>query len=652
MPALGFNPYVPRPIDKPAAVPLAADADLSVLDEAKIFIAPDDPADWPAWRDAMTRWRAEARERIGYDGVRYEDSRGARIMCMAWLWDELLYDQASGRFTVETYLKAAEEQFGGFDGVTLWNAYPVLGIDERNHFAYFQDVPELPEVVAAFQRHGVRVYLSYYPWETGSGAEAIGTVIDLVEWLKVDGVFLDSSKEGSARLRTALDAIDPSLTVEGESRVPLARIGDQQMSWAQWFADRDIPGVLRAKWLERRHDLHHIRRWHRDHIDELHSAWLNGTGVLVWEVVFGVWVGWNQRDRETLRAMRRVYASHAPWFVSEDWTPLADHPGGEARICASRWVHEGKPLWSLVNRGGDIDGDWLVIEGEPEGEWVDLVSGRRLTVTPRSDGRIGIGGPLASGGIAAVTRGTGVANKPAEPPHPTHFPARIAMRTPMPRAEAHAVPDGMAEVRSPAQDLTVIYRLRETGLYNEAPFIDEWKPLPPRLHQMASVTRVVPALHFAITHTEVTNDDFAAFIAVTGYTPARPERFLMHWDGGRPAAGTGHLPVTHVELADARAYAAWRGWRLPTEDEWQIAAEAGLIDRLEPLVWNLTESEWCDGRSRFHILKGGRTPLPEVSGWYVESGPMPPQRSVKLLQLGAGLNRSPGIGFRCAVDLP
>ena len=190
-------------------------------------------------------------------------------------------------------------------------------------------------------------------------------------------------------------------------------------------------------------------------------------------------------------------------------------------------------------------------------------------------------------------------------------------------------------------DIAVSYRLRETGLYGEAPFVDEWKPLPPRLHAMATMTRHVPAHRFAIGVREVTAAEFHRFVRESGYRPVRAERFT------RAEAG----PATFVELADARAYAAWAGFRLPTEDEWQIAAERGLLERAERLVWNLTESEHIDGRSRFHILKGGCEPLAVPSDWYVESGPMPPSRSVKLLQCGAGLNRSRLIGFRCAVDL-
>jgi hypothetical protein len=128
--------------------------DTERLDNAKIFGAPDDPADWPAWRETLARWRAEAVERVGYDGSSYELpefawARRCFSVALAWLWDETLYDHEAGRFTPERFLDEGREQFGGYDGVVLWHAYPVIGIDERNQFDFYRDVPGIRELVAA-----------------------------------------------------------------------------------------------------------------------------------------------------------------------------------------------------------------------------------------------------------------------------------------------------------------------------------------------------------------------------------------------------------------------------------------------------------------------------------------------------------------------
>ena len=168
------------------------------------------------------------------------------------------------------------------------------------------------------------------------------------------------------------------------------------------------------------------------------------------------------------------------------------------------------------------------------------------------------------------------------------FPAREAVHACRRRSSASTpAPDGFVAVEP--RPLTAVFRRRETGTYGEAPYVEEWKPLPPRLHDFVEVERPAPRGRFAIGVREVTDDTGA--------------------------------PLTGLDLAEARAHAAAAGARLPTEDEWQLAAEAGLLERLEPLVWNWTESEHSDGRTRFAILKGGSDWLPEGSDWYVDGGP-------------------------------
>lgn len=655
--------YLPRLLDLPTSVPLAPDADLAALDEAKTFAAPDDPADWPAWRAQLRRWRQEARERIGYQGPRYAGRpTPPYLLSFTSLWDEGLYDHDQGRFEVDRYLDRAEQEVGGIDGVLLWHAYPVLGIDERRQLDFFREIPELPEVVAAFQRRGVRCFVSYYPWASGPDAHDDEEVADLVAWLGVDGLFLDSSKEGSPSLLAALEARGLGVSVGGESRVPLARIHDHEVSWAQFFADSRVPGVLRSTWFERRHMLHNTRRWHRDHLEELHSAWINGTGLLLWENVFGVWVGWNARDRALLRRMRAVQRSHDAWLRGGTWTPLADHPGGEAQVYASRWDLGDTTLWTVVNRGGDWDGAWLRTEARPGQRWVDLVSGLELSPEPQPDGWVTVSGLLQAGGIAAVFAAPHGAHDDSKAVPGTadgsaadqdrSSPLRVAERRRGRTAVVPAVPEGMARVVGGRHELEVRYRLRECGLYGETPFVDEWKPpLDAHLHREAHALRTVDLPDFAIDLLEVSNARYAAFLAASGYAPTRSQRFVAHWPGGRPAPWQAEQPVTNVDLQDARAFAEWAGLRLPSEDEWQLAAGLEAWGRRGPLVWNLTDSEHSDGRTRFVILKGGSEHQNLRSSWYFDGGARPAAWSAKLIALAGGLSRSPWVGFRCAADL-
>ena len=457
----------------------------------------------------------------------------------------------------------------------LWHAYPVIGIDDRNQFDYYRDVPGIRELVADLQARGLRVFVNYNPWDVGTRREPVAddlAIAELVRELGVDGVFLDTMKEAQPGLRAALDARQGRGSRSRASRRCRSRAPSTTTSPGRSGSrTATVPGVLRARWFEQRHMLHHTRRWNRDHTEELHSAWLNGVGMLVWENVFGAWVGWNERDKELLRAMRPVQRQYAELLATGEWTPLAA-ASPDTSVVASRWSDGETTLWTVANRGGDYAG--------PVGELEVELPAQRDRGVPRAPSELD-GRRRRRPGLPGARSGT-------------RAPRRSFASTPP--------PDGFVAVEP--RPLTAVFRRRETGTYGEAPYVEEWKPLPPRLHDFVEVERPAPRGRFAI--------------------------------GVREVADESGAPLTGLDLAEARAHAAAAGARLPTEDEWQLAAEAGLLERLEPLVWNWTESEHSDGRTRFAILKGGSDWLPEGSDWYVDGGPQDASYSLKLLLLGAG----------------
>jgi sulfatase modifying factor 1 len=145
--------------------------------------------------------------------------------------------------------------------------------------------------------------------------------------------------------------------------------------------------------------------------------------------------------------------------------------------------------------------------------------------------------------------------------------------------------------------------------------------------------RTVGVSGFALARHAVSNDDFAAFVAATGYvTTAEREGWSFVFGGLLPEdfpptrgvaeapwwrqvygaawcrpegpqsdlSGRGDHPVVHVSWLDARSYARWAGGRLPSEAEWEYAARGGLVARRFPWGDELTPG----GEHRMNVFQG------------------------------------------------
>ncbi|MRR23040.1 hypothetical protein EG830_08675, partial [bacterium] len=192
---------------------------------------------------------------------------------------------------------------------------------------------------------------------------------------------------------------------------------------------------------------------------------------------------------------------------------------------------------------------------------------------------------------------------------------------------------------------------------------------------------------FLIDKYPVTNEEYLRFIRASRYIPADTSNYLRHWERGLPVSGQERYPVVWVSLEDARAYARWAGKRLPTEEEWQLAAQGtdgrewpwgsefhatkcnngfgrptpvdafpkgespyGVAD-LVGNVWQMTDDVWCNGAYYFNIIRGGSWFRPESSWWYIRGGPQPLTNTQMQLLVSPGYDRSATVGFRCVRDL-
>lgn len=240
---------------------------------------------------------------------------------------------------------------------------------------------------------------------------------------------------------------------------------------------------------------------------------------------------------------------------------------------------------------------------------------------------------LAALGIALLTGCDKKPEHPAPPPPPISTPAPAAA----PEAAAPAavpVPENRPELVPPPR--------RPKAHRVVAP---KEPPLPEGYVRMAAgeVTGADGQLHrtgaFGIAREPVTVGELRAW---------------AESEGGRRLPQVGHLPdasvATDLDWLAAEAYARWlsekehRPYRLPTEAEWQRAAQSGRISTqaqrqpAEPPLWEWTGDCWDSGDSNGHcpsrVLVGGENAA--TGNWGRAA-------------MGA---RRPAASFRLVLDLP
>jgi formylglycine-generating enzyme required for sulfatase activity len=518
-----------------------------------------------------------------------------------FMYDQSFYYPDSG-YTIESFLQDGIDEFGGYDSVMLWHAYPRIGVDDRNQFDFYRDMPGglegLREVVDQFHSRDVKVFINYNPWDKATRDDGITdqeALAEMVAALNVDGIFLDTMFAASEGLRDAVDAKRKGVTFVPEALPETKDIGSLMGSWFQFWENPFTPALLHHKWIEPRHMQYQINRWiglhphKRHHDDQINNAFFNGSGMMIWENIFASYNPWPAVDRALWRRAVRILHAYPDHFVDGVWDPF--YPTEDPTAFANRWTLGDSTLFTLINTGSTKD-TWLV-NWKPGLKYYDLWNGTELQTQPAPDGTVIVKDSIEKlGCVIAIPEKQvnqplkkllAVQQKDANRNKPTNDKRNQAHSVieaqPVPRTQlwtSKQSPKGMVYVPGAEFAMELEHVRRECGCYPDPGTPkDRWYEYYQGWDYSKPMTHHVPCKvqSFYIDEAEVTNAEYKAFLDATGYEPKHLENFLKHWSEGIMPPELADHPVVYVDLDDARAYAEWAGKRLPTEKEWHLAAQ-------------------------------------------------------------------------------
>lgn len=101
-----------------------------------------------SWQEGL---RLMFQKRFLYDVEKFDASlferkdlqwmRESYVIHLLMAWDKDYYDAATGKFTLPDFIRRGKNLYGGDEVVCIWPTWPTLGIDQRNQFDLYKDLP-------------------------------------------------------------------------------------------------------------------------------------------------------------------------------------------------------------------------------------------------------------------------------------------------------------------------------------------------------------------------------------------------------------------------------------------------------------------------------------------------------------------------------
>lgn len=692
--------------------------------------------------------------------------RHSYVSTLLMNWNKLYYDYEGSKFHMNDFIKKGKKLYGGDDFIAIWPTWPTLGSDKRNQFDLFGDLPggtkKIKEMANKFRSEGTRLFVCYNPWdESTRGENHFEGITKLIAATSADGVVLDTKGESSIELQLAADKVKPGVVMYSEGMaVPkdMPGIVSGRVHNALYY-----PPLLNLnKLIKPEFAIFRVAEIFKERIQrEFATSFFNGYGTEMNIMAPGN-PDWIDEQFTYLGKTSRILRENTENFVSTGFRPLLET--SSENIWVNEWAMPQKTIYTIFSLLPEGYKDLLFEVNKKEGtHFVDLWH-HKLLIPQQKNNKLWIEAETNSFHkkylgtnnegevdciaqlptlITAIRRGdlltvqtltnkgeiriwSGMPSydkKPLVLPNGKHllsfrkyfgqfegdFIIQLMDRGILLDETVVSLPPGNAR-RISTDEKTKISVSNTMGMQSIPAGTIHFKPtngdefIPYPKEDIDSVFNIQAMF---MDRFPVTNKQFFQFIQASAYVPTDTVNYLKHWSNKMIPDGKENFPVVYVSYEDVKAYAQWAGKRLPTEIEWQYAAQTqagnewpwkqnasvkrkeeiitqtltvstlegidstlcnlgngelyqvgkypkganayGLED-LTGCVWQLTNDLYQCGNYKYIMMKGGSFFKPSSSWWYVQGGPRELHYRQVLLRISQGFERNSTVGFRCVKD--
>jgi gamma-glutamyl hercynylcysteine S-oxide synthase len=705
------------------------------------------------WQNGL---RLMFRDRYLHDIEKFDNSMFER-KDLAWIkesylivlqmaWDRGFYDRLSGKYTYAEVIRNGNEQFGNIDVFGIWPTWPRLGLDQRNQWDLYRDLPggtdQLRNFVRMSRQSNTRFFIAYNPWDNSTRLENhYKGMAQLIAETEADGVVLDTRGSSSVQLQAAADSVRKGVIMYSEGMA----------------VTKDMPGIISGrvhnaiyyspelnlnKLIKPDFSIFRVCDVGEDLIHrEVAIAFFNGYGTELNMFRPGGRDDNYRDDMDYLARTTFILRQNNDAFLDNDWTPMIETTLDNVYV--NRWKSGDKTVYTVLNMRQEGVNDRLFkvenIEGKhfvslwnhenlkpviEKGDFyiVANANGWQSSYTAtRKEGSVDciaelpdlIKSRLVGDSIKISSTGKGrVEIWKGNPSYKTfHKGFRILKDTTIRVEDIFGYYEGKIVLQlidnkrlKDENILTlkggkpwIISRVtptkRSSSIPSEMVLVpgteftynvttgEDFMPYP----SVSGITEKIDS--FLIDRYPVTNAQFYEFLVSSGYRPADTVRYLRHWQSGMFKQGQEKYPVVYVGYEDIMAYTKWASKRLPSQAEWQLAAQGpdkrkwpwgdefhgtycnNSFDRPTPVdafpkgqslygaidlvgnIWQMTNDMYFNGTNYFTVIRGGSYYKPESSWWYIQGGPQSLDKTQILLMVSPGFDRSATVGFRCVKDI-